>query len=95
MTKFASAVEITKPFYSPREVAEIAGVHPSTILNYISAGRVYAVKLSERTYRIPARAVLRLLAPEQLEEPAVRNEADETVNRAVDEEIEASDLVGA
>jgi len=90
-----SKVEITKPFYSPHEVAAIAGVHPSTILNYIAAGRLYAVKLSERTYRIPARAVLRLLAPEQLSAPVVLNETKDASNRAVDEEIEAADLVGA
>jgi excisionase family DNA binding protein len=88
-------MEITKPFYSPRQVADIAGVHPSTILNYIAAGRLYAVKLSERTYRIPARAVLRLLAPEQLSGPTVRSGTDDAINQAVDEEIEATDLVGA
>ena len=59
-------MEFTKPFYSPHEVAAMASVHPSTILNYIAAGRLYAVKLSERTYRIPVRAVIRLLEPERL-----------------------------
>ena len=59
-------LQLTKGFYSPREVAEMASVHPSTILNYIASGRLYAVKLSERTYRIPARAVIALLAPERL-----------------------------
>ncbi len=47
----------------------MAGVHPSTVLNYIRDGKLYAVRLSERTYRIPARAVLKLLAPEQLRPP--------------------------
>lgn len=51
-------------FYSPTEVARLAGLHPSTIMNYIHAGRLYAVKLSQRTYRIPNKAVLKLLAPE-------------------------------
>ena len=59
-------MEFSKSFYSPHEVAAMASVHPSTILNYIAAGRLYAVKLSERTYRIPVRAVIRLLEPEQL-----------------------------
>ncbi len=54
----STRVEITKSFYSPHEVAEMASLHPSTILNYIASGRLYAVKLSERTYRIPARAVI-------------------------------------
>lgn len=59
-------LRLTRPFYSPAEVADLAGVHPSTILNYIRDETLYAVRLSERTYRIPARAVLRLLAPDQL-----------------------------
>jgi hypothetical protein len=62
----SSALEFSKSFYSPHEVAAMASVHPSTILNYIAAGRLYAVKLSERTYRIPVRAVIRLLEPERL-----------------------------
>lgn len=56
--------ELDQPFYSPAEVARLAGLHPSTILGYIHAGRLYAIKLSERTYRIPNKAVLKLLAPE-------------------------------
>ncbi len=68
MTKTAR-LRLSRPFYSPAEVAELAGVHPSTILNYVRAGKLYAVRLSERTYRIPARAVLALLAPEQLRAP--------------------------
>ncbi len=59
-------LKLRRPFYSPAEVGELAGLHPSTILNYIREGRLYGVRLSERVYRIPARAVLRLLAPEQL-----------------------------
>lgn len=70
MTKTAR-LTLDRPFYSPADVAALAGVHPSTILNYIHAGKLYAVRLSERTYRIPARAVLRLLAPEQLPVPRV------------------------
>ena len=46
-------MKYTKSFYSPAEVAEMAGVHPSTVLNYISSGRLYAVRLSERTIRVP------------------------------------------
>jgi excisionase family DNA binding protein len=59
-------VELNKSFYSPHEVAAMASVHPSTILNYVATGRLYAVKLSERTYRIPVRAVMGLLEPESL-----------------------------
>ena len=88
-------MELSKAFYSPHEVAAIAGVHSSTILNYIASGRLYAVKLSERTYRIPARSVLHLLAPEEVSPPSVTVEADDAVNLATDREIEEADLVGA
>jgi excisionase family DNA binding protein len=52
---------LTKPFYAPSEVAQLASLSNSTILNYIHDGRLAAVKLSERTYRIPRKAVIRLL----------------------------------
>jgi excisionase family DNA binding protein len=67
---------LSKPFYSPADVAELADLSPSTILNYIHAGRLSAVRLSERTYRIPRRAVLRLLAPELVAPPEMREEPD-------------------
>jgi excisionase family DNA binding protein len=88
-------MELSKAFYSPHEVAQIADVHSSTILNYIASGRLYAVKLSERTYRIPARSVLQLLAPEQLAPPKVSVETDDAVNFAMDREIEEADRVTA
>lgn len=47
-----------KPFYSPVEVGEITGQHASTILRYIHDGRLRAVRLSERAYRIPLAALL-------------------------------------
>ncbi len=62
----APVLRLSRPFYSPGDVAELAGVHPSTVLNWIRSGRLYAVRLSERTYRIPARAVVQLLAPRTL-----------------------------
>jgi len=74
----------TKPFYSPAEVAELAGVHPSTILDYIKAGKLYAVKLSERTIRIPAQAVWLLLDPEAvpLPEIVIRDDAKVDIREA-------------
>lgn len=63
--------ELDQPFYSPAEVARLAGLHPSTILSYIHAGRLYAIKLSERTYRIPNRAVRKMLAPETVSPPLI------------------------
>ncbi len=64
---------LSRAFYSPSEVAVLASVSRSTILNYIHAGRLAAVQLSERTYRIPRKAVIRFLgldapAPEIVEE---------------------------
>lgn len=55
-----------KPYYSPKELAEILGVHRTTIDRYIREGRLRAVKLSARAYRIPLGAVLRLVATEEI-----------------------------
>lgn len=66
---------LTKAFYSPSEVADLASVSSSTILNYIHEGRLAFVRLSERTYRIPRKAVIGLLnlaGPE----PVVRRDPD-------------------
>lgn len=55
-----------KAYYSPKELAAILGVHRTTIDRYIREGRLRAVKLSERAYRIPLGAVLRLVAPDEI-----------------------------
>ncbi len=65
---------LTKAFYSPSEVAALVSLSRSTILNYIHEGRIAAVQLSERTYRIPRKAVIRMLElsappPERHEDP--------------------------
>ncbi len=88
-------MEMTKPLYSPHEVAQMAGVHSSTILNYIASGRLYAVKLSARTYRIPARSVLQLLAPDEVSPPTVTVETDDALRLATDREVEEADLITA
>ncbi len=72
-------LKLDKPFYSPAEVANLAGVHSSTILNYIRHGKLYAVKLSERTYRIPLRSVQKLLDPESVTPPNVIERPDGNV----------------
>jgi hypothetical protein len=87
-------VEFSKSFYSPHEVAAMASVHPSTILNYIAMGRLYAVKLSERTYRIPARAVIGLLEPERLTPSSITVEPDADVEHEFAHEHEV-ETVGA
>jgi excisionase family DNA binding protein len=66
---------LPKAFYSPSEVADLASLSSSTVLNYIHEGRLAAVRLSERTYRIPRKAVIRLLGleapgPSLVEHPA-------------------------
>jgi excisionase family DNA binding protein len=83
-------MQCTKSFYSPAEVAEMAGVHPSTVLNYIASGRLYAVRLSERTIRIPVRAVVGLLEPERLTPPVVVVEPDADVASEIEPEREAA-----
>jgi excisionase family DNA binding protein len=65
---------LPKAFYSPSEVADLASLSSSTVLNYVHEGRLAAVRLSERTYRIPRKAVVRLLGleapgPELVEDP--------------------------
>ncbi len=70
---------LRKGFYSPGEVAELASLSSSTILNYIHDGKLAAVKLSERTYRIPRKAVIRFLG---LEAPAPM--INESPSRSVD-----------
>ena len=77
-------MEYTKSFYSPHEVAAMASVNPSTILNYIGSGRLYAVKLSERTYRIPVRAVIALLEPERLAHSSMTEAPDSDIAHEID-----------
>jgi excisionase family DNA binding protein len=68
-TPATDAPSLTKAFYSPAEVATLASVSSSTVLNYIHAGKLAAVRLSERTYRIPRKSVILLLG---LEAPPVQ-----------------------
>lgn len=54
-------MELSKAFYSPTEVGEMLGVTSDTVLNYIHEKKLFAIQLSERTYRIPQRELARLL----------------------------------
>lgn len=76
-------MELTKAFYSPAEVASMIDVHPTTILNYIRVGKLYAIRLSERTIRIPARSVLKLLAPDEVRPPRQVERPHDDVRNAV------------
>lgn len=68
-------MELTKAFYSPTEVARLLGLKTSgPVLRRIHAGTLAAIRLTTRTYRIPQRAVARLLgepvsAPRGIEAP--------------------------
>lgn len=70
---------LTKAFYSPAEVADLASVSPSTILNYIKSGKLPAVRLSERLIRIPRKAVIHLLELEEAP-PVVRDRPHDRVD---------------
>lgn len=65
-------LEHRKAFYSPRDVAQLAGVDPKTVLTWIHEGRLNAVRLSPRIYRIPLAAVIKLLYPAEIRRPKVR-----------------------
>jgi hypothetical protein len=90
-------VKLTKAFYSPAEVAKMIDVHPTTILNYIRDEKLYAIRLSERTIRIPARSVVKLLAPEDVSAPRHIERPHEDVRSAVTaaEHRNSDDLVPA
>ena len=80
LPRAVDALTLTKAFYSPGEVAEIASISSSTVLNYIKAGRVPAVRLSERTLRIPRKALIRFLGIEA-PEPTVIEKPNAFVDR--------------
>jgi predicted site-specific integrase-resolvase len=66
-----SAGALERAFYSPADVARIAGVHPSTVLNWIRTGRLYGLRLSPRVYRIPLASAIRLLEPGRVRPPRI------------------------
>ena len=56
-----------KPFYSPREVAELLGVEPQTVYRWIRAGKLDAVKIGR--WKISAEELQRLLTEGQKTKP--------------------------
>jgi excisionase family DNA binding protein len=62
-------LELVSPFYTPAEVADLARVSSRTVLNWIKNGQLAAVRISDRTIRVPRRSILRLLAPATLTAP--------------------------
>ncbi len=57
-------MDLTTALSSPTEVAALVGLSSDTILSYIHADRLFAIKLSARTYRIPQREVARFMGQE-------------------------------
>ena len=55
-----------KPYYSPTELAEEVDISHNTVLRMIHDGRLFAVKLSPRTYRVPLGAALAVFAPHEI-----------------------------
>ena len=54
---------------SPREVAERLGVHPNSVRNWISAGRVEGVLRTPGGFdRVPSDTVARLIVPVTMRE---------------------------
>lgn len=82
-----------KPFYTPTEFARIASMSNDRVMDLIHAGRLPAVRISERIYRIPLAAVLRALSPEHGREPRFTRSRDpEREWRRFDEEAAAEPL---
>lgn len=78
-----------KAFYTPAEVSELLGVHPSTVRDWIHSGRLPAFQLSERVYRVPLGSVMGVL--HRPEEVTRRNPTPDEAERAWDEfEAESS-----
>jgi len=60
-------------YYTPREVAKRLRVSPTTVMRAIHEDRLFAVRVSERIYRIPVGALARFERgePEYISVPAV------------------------
>lgn len=84
-----------KPFFSPRELAALADIHPSTVLDQIHSGKLYAVKLSDRIYRIPRAVVVSTLYPETIGEPVIRRSPDPAALMANDRRRRGSEGTAA
>lgn len=57
-------VLIARRFYTPTEAAQQLGVSSTTVMNLIHGGRLPAVRVSERIYRIPIPAFERFASGE-------------------------------
>lgn len=48
-----------KPYYTPKEVAAIMGLHPETVRLWVRIGKLRAHKVGSRCVRIPATAIFK------------------------------------
>jgi excisionase family DNA binding protein len=55
---------VARRFYTPAEAAQQLGVSSTTVMSLIHSGRLPAVRISERIYRIPIPAFERLVSGE-------------------------------
>lgn len=53
-----------RAYYTPTEFGELFHIDPSTVLKWIHAKTLYAVKLGPKTYRIPLAVVMARIDPE-------------------------------
>ncbi len=74
-----------KPFYTPKEFAELAKISTDKVLELIHSEKLHAVRLSERIYRIPLAAVLSTLYPDQVRKPHFTKSADPEAEWRADE----------
>lgn len=58
-TAVSQQVLPTTRYYTPREVAARLRVSPTTVMRAIHEDRLFAVRVSERVYRIPVGAFVR------------------------------------
>ena len=63
-------------YCTPREVAELLRVSPTTVMKLIHEGRLYAVHVSDRIYRVPVGAVSRF----QVGDPRSYEPTEESVS---------------
>lgn len=74
-----------RAFYTPKEFARLANISTDRVLGMIHSGKLHAVRLSERIYRIPLAAVLSTLYPDQVRTPRITKSADPEAEWRADE----------
>lgn len=80
-----------KAFYTPKEFARLANISTDKVLAMIHSGKLDAVRLSERIYRIPLAVVLSTLYPDQVRKPRITQSADPEAERRRDRERRAAE----